>query len=57
MRLLNTSGIIPRHAVAEKIIKNLENTARLSSCIHKDLWKLATSYKGKHVKINTDDLT
>ena len=57
MRLLTTNGIIPRHAVAEKIIKNLENNTRLSSCIHKDLWKLTTSYRGKNVKTNTDDLS
>ncbi len=56
-RKLNVADIIPRHAVAENIIRKMGKIDTLSNHIHKDLWKIPTDFVGKNkIKVSDTDI-
>lgn len=55
-RKLNKTGIIPRHAIAEDIIRKIGIVDALSNYMYKGLWKLPTDFIGKNKKVNASDI-
>ncbi len=58
-RTLNTEGIIPRHAVGERVINKIQKIDKdfLSNHIFKDKWGLRTDYdEGNVIEQSTDDI-
>lgn len=60
MRNMNAETIVPRHAVAESIIKKINldtgNTEKLMDHVYKDLWKLPTNFEGNIIRAHDTDV-